>query len=248
MNMESGSSLADFQDYCFIMLQHSQNLSSGNHDRLRTNSWVKIAERLSPCNLVIRHYCLLDIIEREPKRFNAILEQVKLLTYYTANTSFLLYAEGYSYWLYIKNFLALYVSRFPSTLLFSEFIYLIDRGFQATSYLHDKSRDAMPWRLYPAPFGDVRCEPLEESLQDRTKMFDTITVMPVSKNGLMYFVKSMPVKLNGHIQVKDSHVTIVDGFPQNFQWYHGYNEKYPTAGSRFVNTCNLRRIVSLFNS
>jgi len=235
--------LADFQDRMFNLMSigcvNHDNVLKRDYDRLRNDPWVKIAERLSPCNLVIRHYCLLDIIERSPLHFTTILRQLKLLTYYTPSAAFLLYAEGYSYWRYIKEFLKLYYSKFPNVSIISEFISLIDKGFQATAYMCN-------YFMWPAPFGDLRCESLEMSLQDTTKMFSVITVLPVSKRGLSYFVKSLPVKLNGHIPVKDSHVTIAEGVPRPFTWYTGYKEKYPTAWDRVANTCDVRRIASLF--
>jgi hypothetical protein len=235
--------LADFQDRLFNLLSigcvNHDNVLKRDYDRLRNDPWVRMAEKISPCNLVIRHYCLLDSIERSPLHFTTILRQLKLLTYYTPSAAFLLYAEGYSYWRYIKEFLKLYYSKFPNVSIIPEFISLIDRGFQATAY-------GSGGALWPAPFGDLRYEPLESALQDRTKMYSVITVCPVNKSNLSYFVKSMPIKLNGHIPVKDSHVDIVQGGPQPFTWYTGYKEKYPTAWDRVANTCDVRRIASLF--
>lgn len=251
INFDSGSKLADFQEACYNKLLNKQTLSSKEIDQLKGNQWVNLAKTLAPSNLVIRHFCLLDIIENSTKHLREIIEQIKKLTYDENKEEKLLWAEGYSYWLYTKKFLKLY-NKFPIL----HIIDMIDLGFQKTSYIRGNI-------LYPAPFGDLRDIPLEEHLQSYINYNGVINyyrmkvVTPVlriiDKDGtVQYFIKGIPVSLNAHIQKKDTLIEIKDGIPVNFKFYHdegnrsAYQVKYPNKIKEFTDVLDPKRILSLF--
>ena len=242
VNFETGSSLADFQDALYQRLFTGGTVSSTELTRLASNLWVRTAAVTAPGNLVVRHYCLIDIITKQTNYFSAIENQIRRLTYWKSGASnlFLLWAEGYSYWRYTKPFLQMYTERLGK-------IFIIDRvdlGFQKTAYLRGTATN---YTLYPAPYGDLRDEPLEPALQDRAKIEHDVTITPVKRFSLRYDITGLPIGLNAHIPMVDSTVRIVKDIPTPFTWYTGYNNKYPNKAAEAMDVFNIKRISSLFS-
>jgi hypothetical protein len=237
LNFETGSSLADFQDAMFAKVSSNQSLSSAEKARLQDNMWVKTAQATAPGNLVVRHLCLIDFANNNSANSGNIMSQIFKLTYWKDGASALLWAEGYSYWLYCKSFFVLYKQKFNMD--FRNSAALVDFGFQKTAYL----RNAV---MYPAPFGDLRDQPLEQGLQNQSKMDVNINLVPVTKIGTYYTIKSMPLGLNAHIPAVDSTVKIVNGQPTPFTWYTGYDKKYPDKTAELKDVFNIKRIFSIF--
>ena len=244
MNFENVD-LGDFQDACFNKIV-GQTLTQAEVDKLKNNYWIKISRIIAPNNLVIRHLCLLDLISKCPNHYKEILDQLKKLTYSKETIILgklvmptrLLYAEGYSYWLYIKNFLQVYNDKFLVNCgsYIQSYISKVDSGFQATAYLRGTV-------MYPAPFGDLRDQPLEDVLQNSSTIFNTINIAPINKrNNTIYQVESMPIGLNGHIPLNNYIVDIKNGEPVPFSWYQGYSQEYPTMWSQMMNTLNPKRV------
>jgi hypothetical protein len=238
MNFETGSALADFQQSLFEKLQRNQSITPVELSRLEGNYWIKAAETMAPNNLVIRHYCLIDIIKKQPGHFTQIFNQINKLSYSTMNKG-RIYAEGYSYWNYIKPFLNLYSKILSQNVLIC-IINEIDQNFFATSYPRGNLR-------YPAPFGDLRNVPLDPELQ---------TIQPIvgfcnrgcvlKKSETSYTIYGWPVGLNPHVPAKNYDINIVNGSPEGFKFYTGYDQKYPSIILEWADMLNPRRIFSFF--
>lgn len=226
MNFESGTSLAKFQDKLLDQIQ--ANLNNGktnNYDketfrRLSRNMWVKLAKTLAPNNLVVRHYCIQDIIEGVPKHGKIIQDQCDELAPFPGH----LWAEGYSYWLYTKKALKLWTSYFVSNVYRAEAINNMidstDRAFLKSAYLGKNDL------LYPAPFGDLRDIPLEDHLQNKcTTDYFRGKFLTRRVNGV-YEIQPYILGGNTHTPVKKQNIKIVDRRPKGFDFYTGYDKKY----------------------
>ena len=247
-NLDSGCVLADFQQETFDALVAGKPIPAGTLPRLRGNLWVRLAERIAPCNLVVRHYCLEDLISGKTDHYYDILDLVGKITY--SDTG--LWAEGYSYWQYVKPFILQY--QYDLHKLFAGFITNIDFCFQRTAYLRDGV-------MYPAPYGDLRDVPLEPALQDTSKMQENVNIFPVRKttcSGIPnYCITAAPVGCNTHAPKVDSNIAIADGKPYPFTFYAddgstpAYIAKYSVNGkfSRWKELLDVlawKRIKTLF--
>jgi hypothetical protein len=246
INFETGSSLSDFQQALYNKVLINEKLTDEETKRLKGNCWVKLARWLAPSNLVIRHLCLLDLVQNQPTNYNRIVDQIKKLTYWTPKVKELCWAESYSYWLYTKPFLITYKTTFNSGTFFIE---VIDSGFQKTAYFRDGV-------LYPALFGDLRDVPLEDFLQDPKECLENVSVFPVTKTldgkgQTLYTIKGVPIGLNAHIPKVDSQIIIKDGYPIPFIWYAdngatiAYRVKYPTKWLEYKDVFDWRRIKTI---
>ena len=231
MNFESGTSLAVFQDQ-LIKRVREKNLSISKKDlrRLNGNMWVALATRLGPNNLVIRHRCLQDIFNGKRENIEKIFKLFGTLTPG-------LWAEGYSYWKYTKEILVAWANLYQPS--FSISVNGIDANFVRTAYT---GKDG---KLWPAPFGDLREEPLEDSLQGQ-QTEDSVECRPVRKDGLRYWISPHPLGENLHTVVRGYTVTIKGGIPEGFKFYEGYDKKYENKASEAFDMLNPRRIFSIF--
>ncbi|MFW6273020.1 MAG: hypothetical protein ACOC2U_04510 [bacterium] len=219
------STLALMQDRVFNKLSNSDTISNDEINRLKNNCWVRWAEKLAPNNLVVRNLCLLDIIENDTKRIKRIYSQVESLVYYD-KTFHYIWAEGYSYWLYTKPILKMYSNRFDVEYIKS-LIENVDENFQKSAYIRDGV-------LYPAPYGDLRNEPLEDTLQNINKVETNVILTHIVKIDSIYRIAAWEVGLNTHITKKPMSIKIIDGHPHimkndslfEYEWYSGYNKKY----------------------
>lgn len=211
----------------------ARKISSQQMSDLENHVWVALAKRLAPNNLVIRQYCLIDLFKGRPEKISSISKLLKILSY-----DYKIWAEGYSYWLYTKDALDLWIVAFKDSHI-EENMKKIDEGFIKTSYLKGHT-----W--YPAPFGDLR----EVSLVDQISHTSAIcTLGPVGfqKNGqsYVYTIKAKPIGLNTHIPKDDYALTIKENSPINFKFYQGYNLKYKNKAEELADTFSIKRIRSI---
>jgi len=240
MNFDTGSVLADFQQNLFVKLQNGQQVSAAELSRLEGNYWVKAAETLAPSNLVVRHYCLIDIIKKRPAYYNQIMNQIAKLSYASVGTG-RIWSESYSYWQYVKPFLSLYFGTFPGIVTnLPAIISEIDANFAKTAYLRGSV-----W--YPAPFGDLRDVPLDPDFQNLPALHSALIGPVYKKSETFYTIRAIPVGLNPHTPVSNYDIQInASGIPQGFVFYTGYDKKYPSVISEWADILNPKRIFSFW--
>jgi hypothetical protein len=211
---------------------------------MQRDLWIRTSSVLAPNNLVIRQYCLIDIFSNSVKNKSKIKSQLDSLSYTSYNLDKRIWAEGYSYWLYVREALDLWIDKFKRTTNLTDVQSLIsdvDFGFQSTAYLRNGI-------FYPAPFGDLRDQPLHESLQASHVMKSARCKIVSFCAGatVKYYIKANPVGLNTHVPKNDSTITIVDGIPKPFTFYHGYDKKYDNTFCEITDTISFQRVMSLF--
>jgi len=217
-NFRFGTSLAVMQDDFFNRYSSGGAFTKYEIKSMKNDVWVMFAYDLAPNNLVVRQYCLIDLMGNSSKHKAIILNEVRRIG------KDCIWLEGYSYWLYTKPFLNSYALIFNDTNI-SSFIDCVDSGFVKTAYIRDG-------KLYPAPFGDLRNVSLETNLQTGRVVYN-ITLGPITKEGEDYFIKKSPLGLNAHAMKIDSNIYIINGTPyynkdgkKEFSWYNGYDLKY----------------------
>jgi hypothetical protein len=235
MNIESGTSLAVFQDQLIARYNQGGTISSAEMSRLKGNLWVETAATTAPNNLVVRHWCLIDLFSKTNTREQKI---VNLL--YTISSSGL-WLEGYSYYMYTKMALTPYAKKFNSKAM-TEFMTSADIAFSRSAYI---GIDGKKW---PAPFGDLRKGPLEPEYQSTT-MVDPCDYGFLKRVGSTYTISARYLGCNTHTP-KDSVVKIVGGQPMvgsaGFKWYEGYDNKYPSKTAEIIDTIGIKRLFSIF--
>jgi hypothetical protein len=231
INFEHGSSLANFQDELFAQYNSGAKTSQADMRRLESNRWIILAYFLAPNNMVVRQYCLIDLINNNPKNEKKIMNLAKKIGPDSV------WLEGYSYWLYTKPFLEKYDEKF-GTAEIKKFIEDINSSFVKTAYLRGD-------KLYPAPYGDLRDVPLEDSLQHRTPSIEA-SIGIITKNDNIYSIKAAPLGFNMHTQEKGAEIKIADGRPENFVFYEGYDRKYKNSFLELLDMLDAKRFLSFF--
>lgn len=243
MNFQNSSSLADFQDNLFLKYKNGIKITEKEKNILNGNMWVKLAETFSPCNLVTRHFCLIDLINQTPENDWRILNQMKILTKFDSNP---LWSEGYSYWLYTRKMLIEYASK----LIFAdiEIIKLIDEidtNFVLSAY----ERNGL---LYPAPFGDLRNIPLSEQLQGKMSKISFVNKFLTKTQNDTYIVSPVCMGFNTHPPFYREKYVIRKGTPykdsdlnKEFKWYGGYDKKYKNKTEEILDYIKPRRLFSI---
>ncbi len=246
MNFEFGSSLADFQDAKFKQYKQGKSISKKEKRRLQYNLWVRMATKLAPGNLVVRHYCLMDLFRKKAKYKKKIQKQIDQLGEQ-------IWREGYSYWLYTKEFLVEYDKKHKA---FGSFVKKMDENFQKTAYRSGG-------KLYPVPYGDLRHIPLEN--QSGNPVSSNMTIFPVkvvmiNRSETEYQISKCALGFNTHIpdqdyiiRVKGDDVSVLEGGKlKPFKWYEGYDKKYGSKEAELKDTfsksrINLFTMAKLFN-
>ena len=244
-NVQNGHALAVKQDSLLIRLERGDDILRTVADTMATNKWVRISQLIGPSNLTIRHYCIQDMIRGVPYNFNKITRLVQTLSYQDTKYGGL-WSEGYSYWEYTNRALKLYQEKF-SGYKFEELqsaMNTINESFVRTAY----KRDSL-W--YPAPYGDLRNEPLYPELQKLAKNLRpetniTLSIISKRKSGYIetYTIYPYPLGLNNHIPIDTLRVHVIEGEPQ-FNWYTGYQDKYNSKKEEWNDTFNVKRLNSL---
>lgn len=237
LTLEYGTKLAQHQDRLMDAYVKNEPIDSAAQlDSLTKNAWYVAAVPTTPGNLVIRQWCLIDLLRGEASHSEHVARQMDLLSKGETGRT---WAEGYSYWLYTKRFIIAWSDRFdlesPKRICDQ-----IDRGFCLTAY----ERDGV-W--YPAPFADVRNEPLE--IQEDCGNGDSGLVAMVqyirTDSGVTYTVYGRPLGLNLHVEIDTVTRKVVAGFPQGFKFYEGYDKKYASPEQEFEDLTDERRIESI---
>lgn len=220
-----GTKLAIQQDILFDFIKDLKVIHDPKKAKeLQQNVWVALSCRLAPSNLVIRQYCLIDLLAKKPVYRNKIMWLLKKLAPYDTNDKYFwtedacIWLEGYSYWFYVKHFLCLYVEKFKDEEI-SKYIARIDRGFALSSYKRNN-------HLAPAPFGALRDVPLEESLQNKTPLNDIILLPLCKLCENVYSVDKHYLGFNSHVPHKAYICLTEEGHPDNFEYYTGFDNKY----------------------
>jgi hypothetical protein len=240
MNFITGEKLASTQQLIMDRIKKGEKIEEEEILLLEENAWVKAADILAPCNLVIRQYCLIDILRGESKHKIAIDTQLNALAPKG------LYLEGYSYWLYTKEFLTVYLSKFLAESI-ERCIKEVDSNFVKTSYSVDDIK-------YPAPFGDLRHQPLEDALQNGNHPISAIKVSVVTKNNTNYEIDPYFIGFNLHTTTERKTYFVTDGkvidaiTGKEYVWYPGYKNKYPTMISELKAMFNLKRLKNFFSN
>lgn len=240
-----GTKLASTQDDIFARFLRERRTQPSDIDKLRNNPWISAARVLAPNNLVVRNYCLVDLLNDSHEHAKIILRTSEAIC--KKKKDRYLWREGYSYWIYTKYYLVEYCrhmdTRSDISVALRSLVANIDLTFVAFSY---KREDGL---LYPPPFGDLADIPLESVLQGQEPHSNIHTGF-LSKSGLRYHTDPSPVGLNLHTPNHESTYLIVDDIPikgcgSPFPWYRGYSQKYPNFGAELCDMLSLRRIISI---
>lgn len=241
-NFRSGTALAVQQDQYIAAILGGNILSEAQVRDLENNLWVSTAAKMSPCNLVIRQYALIDLSRGNAGYGDKILNQMSLLSYRNPD-KFCIWAEGYSYFQYTMAILRPWMVKYAATIN-PQIKSIVDRvreGFIATSYIRNGVK-------YPAPLGDVRDEPLRP--EDQIELLPinmTISNMTYTLEGdqIRYNIKGRPIGFNTHIPKDDSVVIVKNGIPQGFHFYEGYDKKYKNSWAEYLDTFSIKRLRSI---
>jgi len=239
MNFEYGTSLAVFQDALITKFKQGKRASANELKSLKNNVWVIMASISAPCNLVIRQWALIDLFELSKDHEQSILGQLeKVCENYC-------YLEGYSYWIYTQLALDIYVEALHSEEI-KDYCKKIDLTFSRTSYIGPDK--ATKW---PAPYGDLRHIPLRVHLQGTAPDREFSSGFLTKANTNHYYIKTRYLGMNTHTP-KAGNFEIRNGTPyylgtnKEFEWYNGYDKKYPSKSAEILDTFNPKRIFSLF--
>lgn len=240
-NFKNGTALAVQQDQYLQLYKSGGKLTGQQISEMEQNLWVATAARMAPGNLVVRQWALVDLFKGAPSNKDRIYNIMDVLSYKHPMDK-RLWAEGYSYFNYTMDVVEEWINKFgPDAHLTSRLVDKIKIGFIATAYLRGNI-------LYPAPFGDLRNEPLKPDLQIQ-RGFTSITICNVAFNhydgSLWYNITGKPLGLNTHIPVDNYTVSIRNGIPSGFKFYEGYNKKYKNAWEEFKDTFSPKRVASI---
>lgn len=246
-NFQNSTELARHQTETFLYLTNGRPIHETTLRALQNNLWVASAEHLAPGNLVIRQFCLIDLITGRPDHAKRIARQVQCLSYGEPEDR--IWAEGYSYWLYTKQMLSPWVVKFRELnrgRIVEDMAREIDDGFVNTAY----SRNSV-W--YPAPFGDVSDRPLAEDIQ--SARFDyyyetkdnaaIVTVDRKDTSEIVYFIKGRSIGMNIHTPKYEHTVRVINGIPVGFEYYTGISNKYNTKEDEAVDLLDSLRVETI---
>jgi hypothetical protein len=241
----NGTIVAVTQENLFQRYKTGQTIPAQEISGLENILWVNLAVTFAPCNLVIRQWCLLDLLKNTLRNKDNVASMINRLSYQGSASPFRIWAEGYSYWQYSRLILDAWVVKFGNTTDMTgikRIIEEIDLGFVETAYLR-----AGVW--YPAPFGDLRDVPLDPPLQinhtTTSKTIKTVSVTTLAGGDIKYVIKGRPIGLNTHIPKEDSTITVTNGVPHGFKFYTGYDKKYNNKLDEMIDTFNMRRVFAI---
>lgn len=240
-NFRNGTSLAVQQDQYLQLYKSNGRLTSQQITEMERNLWVSTAAKMAPGNLVVRQWALIDLFKNTFSNKNQIYNIMNVLSYRESSDK-RIWAEGYSYFNYTMAVVDEWIRKFGSNVLdVSQLVEKIKLGFIATAY----PRGGV---LYPAPFGDLRNEPLSQDLQIQRRIA-TITVSNITLNynngNIRYGIIGRPIGLNVHIPKDNYTVDVNNGVPSGFKFYEGYNKKYKNSWDEFKDTFSPKRLASV---
>jgi len=239
-SFKNGTALAIQQDEYIKLYRAGGDLSNKQISDMEQNLWVATASKTAPNNLVVRQWALIDLFKKTPGHKDSIIKMIDLLSYKELGP-YRIWAEGYSYFGYTMDILGEWVAKFPGQDTLSVILNKIEEGFVVTSYIRNGV-----W--FPAPFGDLRNEPLKSNSNHPVK---NVTISNITFNidgdtgQIGYSIKGKPLGLNNHIP-KDNYTTVIqNGVPAGFKFYEGYDKKYKNSWEEFRDTFDIKRINSI---
>jgi hypothetical protein len=216
--------------------------------------WLWLSARIAPCNMVIRHFVILDLIAGKPEHARHIYRQMLLLSI----NGTAVWQESYMYWAVdTMDFLKVWMDKFFNkphnhrhTCYLCKIWLLkgdINTNFSKTAYSDGR----------PCPIGDqpnkAYPELKEGALTDVP--IGNITMRWGHKNNgdfeYTYLIDACPVGFNTHCNAKFYSVTVCNGVVNGFQWYDcengaGDSNKYPGRFDKLKDMLQPCRIWSAF--
>lgn len=236
-----GTQLARLQDSIIADYLAGKPLPAETVRDLHSNIWVMSAKRVAPGNLVIRQLCLIDILNNNTNNKIDILDQLNKVSYKGIPDTYRIWAEGYSYWMYTRAALDLWQIKFNDAEVGS-IIAKVNSGFVQTAYLRGTT-----W--YPAPFGDLRDEPLAAVLQVNHSINNIIiSILKLEKNDnvIRYTIAARPLGVNTHVPKNNTSVIVnAQGVPLGFTFYQGYDKKYINKAAEMLDTYDPKRLATI---
>jgi len=235
-NFGNTTDLARLQDKLIEQYKSgNKKISENQMNELKNHTWVKLAKKYAPNNLVIRQYCLIDLFSNNDGKRSKIYDLVKRVSYNNR-----IWAEGYTYWLYTLDALELWADIFNEKKM-NNIICKINLNFLNTAYLRND-------KWYPAPFGDLRDKPLDNVIQINHKI-NTIKIANIKlrkkDNKIVYKITGKPIDLNTHIPKDNSTISISNEIPNKFKFYKGYDKKYSSKVAEMADTFDTKRVKSI---
>jgi hypothetical protein len=231
-----GTQCAILQDTLHKKYMENERPNSEDLKNLNKNLWIALGHHLAPSNLVIRNYCLQDLYSGKAQHTSEIQKLFYKLA--RGKDGKLLWAEGYSYWLYTKILLKLCISKFYWTELDSD-IDKMEKNFLDTGYLRGGV-------LYPAPYGDLRDIPLEPHLQGTTPE-DYASAAHVTRGRDIYNISPRPMRMNVHTPKKPLCLYVKNGrvyhgeSNEPYRYYIGWDNKYQSKWQEILDYIDPRR-------
>jgi hypothetical protein len=261
------TAIAVLQENYEAIYKQNKTITLEQLSDLKKYIWVILAGKLSPSNLVIRHWCLIDLFSNSPDHAKKIYKMVNLLSYKKDDNDMRIWAEGGYYFWYTMVILQLWLDKFPTTIALSELkttpslscttVYYIQqitqlldkirKGIVETAYLRNGE-----W--YFAPFGDVRDYPITNDIgidlsniqQQPDVNIAVLTRTNVAPNMIGYKLQARPVRMNLHIPKDNYNLSVIDGVPINFIFYTGFSNKYKNKWAEICDMLSLKRLISFF--
>jgi hypothetical protein len=216
-----GTKLAKFQDSLFTKYLEGTEISSKERRKLgRFNAWVWLASRIAPNNLVLRHYMLQHIILGKDTDKQVHKQIEKLAVQYQGEY---LWAEGYSYWMYVRAILIAYI-RLTQDPVLKGCLSATEESFAKFSFEHLGT-------IYPPIYGDCRKVKLSPIDPNDFKLFNS---EPEIYHPLVHFKNRVydyyryPLGGNTHTQKQN----VTDNYNKGYidfdkhKFYEGYDKKY----------------------
>ena len=218
---------------------------------LKKYVWVILAGYLSPSNLVLRHWCLIDLFSNYPDHADKILKMVDTLSYKEDDNGMRVWAEGGYYFWYTMVILQLWMDKYShlqmnSTVQIGRILDKVRKGIAETAYLRNGQ-----W--YVAPFGDVRDNPMSndmgidlQNIQQQPNA-DIAVISRIGNLGpITYKLRARPIRMNLHIPKNDYTLSVTKGVPVGFTWYTGFDNKYPNKWAEICDMLSFKRLISFF--
>lgn len=254
LNFTNGHALAVKQDSLITIYKENGKIENTESvvKKMRKNFYINSTWKQNPTNLHIRQYLLICVFDKNITDFSEdALQMINDLSVWNGERTWL---EGYSYWLYTKVAIELYIEKYPMgkyTLIFSEIIKEINTFFRKTAFYN-----AQEQLWYPAPFGDLRKRPLEKQelmgvdTADTVKLSNVMKITPVA-GMTRYIIDATPIGLNTHTQKSESDVYIFNGVVSDlvgtgFSYYTGYSNKYKDKKAEIFDYLSPKRIKYFF--
>lgn len=246
-NFRNGTALAEKQDSLIQIYKDSGTISKSEIKEMNDNLWVQAAMNMAPNNLVIRQLCLIDLFQGSCRNKKFVENQMDYIS--GGDDGNRIWLEGYSYWQYTRDILDFWLIKFKESCDFNKIMRMlidIDNGFIRTAY---KRED----KWYPAPFGDLRDITLTANLQYKcNELFnhpDSVNVNGIKKIknelSIIYYIEAEPLGFNMHTMADNDTVEIIDGIPQDYDFYTGYPNKYKNKEEEFRSMLRKKRTNSI---